>query len=455
MNISKYLLYCCFFLYSSCATDTAAIDQSAVIKVSALTASSDGYFKTHWWREFNSQELNDIITRALDHNFALQGARAKIEKARSLALEYKAEMFPTLDITLTREVTLESGAQTAASSIFVASPAITLDLWGNNFAKYKYYDNLAIAKQYEAKYAAMTVIYEIISNWVNIVYLNKKNIILQQNLRAYNELYKLQEHKFNNGNGALDALLEVPEYIYLHESEILKNEAEIAVRKYEIALLTGRSPAKKIDLVASNFPNIIALPDKGLSAQLLQDRPDIMAAMSLLRSAKWGEKHEKTNMLPTLTLSPDITSTIIALGMQDWVKSFTGAVSYNIYNGGSDLAAIKSSEALSDQYLASYIETILTAIKEVKQDLINEQTTNTNIASLTPILEQKRLDLTSSETRFMYGDVSYLVVLDKMLAKQKLEISMLDESRDLSLYRIKLYHDLGGNIWSKANYVEK
>ena len=100
-------------------------------------------------------------------------------------------------------------------------------------------------------------------------------------------------------------------------------------------------------------------------------------------------------------------------------------------------------------------ETLLTAIKEVKQDLINEQTTNTNIASLTPILEQKRLDLTSSETRFMYGDVSYLVVLDKMLAKQKLEISMLDESRDLSLYRIKLYHDLGGNIWSKANYVEK
>ena len=455
MNISKYLLYCCFFLYSSCANHTMAIDQEVALQTSALPVAAGEHFKTHWWRQFNSQELNNIIESALENNFALQGARAKIKRARALALEYKAEMFPTLDISLARDAALSSGEQTLASSSFVASPAITLDLWGNDFAEYKYYDNLVLSEQYEAKYAAMAVIYEIISNWVNVVYLNKKNIILQQNLHAYNEINKLQEHKFSNGHGSIDALLEVKDYIYQHESKILTNSAEIATRKYELALLSGRSPAKKIDLVASDLPNIVALPAKGLSSQLLQDRPDIMAAMSRLSSARWGRKHAETDMLPTITLSADITSTIINFGMQDWVKSIVGSASYNVYNGGADNAAINRAESLVDQYFSSYIETILTAIKEVKQDLINEQTVRKNIASLAKILAHKKSDLSSSQSKFMYGDLSYLVVLNKMIAKQNLEIGMLDGRHNLSLYRIKLYHDLGGNVWSEEDNAKK
>ncbi len=455
MNISKYLLYCCFFLYSSCANHTMAIDQEVALQTSALPVAAGEHFKTHWWRQFNSQELNDIISQALEHSFVLKGAKANIKRARALALEYKAEMYPTLDITLSKEAFLLSGEPTLFSSYFSASPAITLDLWGSNFAEYKYYDNLALAEQYETKHAAMTLIHEIISNWFNILYLNKKNSILQQSLNAYKAIYKLQEHKFSNGHGSLDSLLEAKDYIYEYESDILNNMAKIAIRKYELALLSGRSPAKKIDLVAFDLPNIVALPAKGLSVQLLQDRPDIMAAMSRLRSANWGRKHAQADMLPALTLYADITSTIINFGMQNWAKSIVGSASYNIYNGGSDVAAIESSDASVDIYFASYMETILTAIKEVKQDLINEQTVSQNIVSLAKILAQKQADLSSSQIKFMHGDLSYLVVLNKMIAKQNLEISMLDSRHNLSLYRIKLYHDLGGNVWSEEDNAKK
>lgn len=448
MYIGKFLpSFFCFCCLSSCSQEALTIDHESIAGASALPEKPEQYFEVKWWHKFESKELNNLISEALDNNFSLQSSKASIEKARALAKQYRASLLPSLNLYKSHETISEYGLQEDISS-FIAAPSITLDIWGHNFSEYKKYDAEAISKEYTAKYSAMTVIYEIITSWAKVVYLNNKNDILNRKINIYNELIKLKEHDYKNGLGSLDAIIESKDMTHSYESSVLVNEASIAETKYEIALLTGRSPAAEFALAADDKLKVVTLPAKGLSTQLLKDRPDIMAAMQLLLSSKWGKIHADTAMLPTFSLSASITKNAVDGGVWNWLRVFTGAASYSIFNGGSDLAEIQWAEALSDQYLASYIETIFTAIKEVKQDLIHEETAQKRIVLAKKKLKHKQLVLDSSRKQFKHGDISYKVVLEKMLSQHEAEISLLQNKYDLILRRAKLYHDLGGNVWS-------
>jgi outer membrane protein TolC len=105
--------------------------------------------------------------------------------------------------------------------------------------------------------------------------------------------------------------------------------------------------------------------------------------------------------------------------------------------------------AVAEERLAEYEFTVLKAVKEVENALIQEKMQHKHIKALE--LQLQAADRTLFEARGQYkkGIIDYLPVLAAILAFQSLEQELIIQRTQLVVYRINLYRALGGD-WTDA-----
>ena len=100
------VIACCLLPVASCslvpdymrpATDTAARWN---LETGALRDAVPA--RGEWWRQFSSPELDGLMRQALNGNFDLQAAVARIDQARGTAQVSAAPLYPFLTLAATR-----------------------------------------------------------------------------------------------------------------------------------------------------------------------------------------------------------------------------------------------------------------------------------------------------------------------------------------------------------------
>jgi outer membrane protein TolC len=114
-------------------------------------------------------------------------------------------------------------------------------------------------------------------------------------------------------------------------------------------------------------------------------------------------------------------------------------------DGGRRIAEVERNEAVSQQALNQYANTLLNAVGEVENALIQEKQQQLFVQNLT---QQVKLAQESSErirARYLFGAIDFFRVLSAELALQNLERSLLQAQQQLFDYRIALYKALATN----------
>jgi NodT family efflux transporter outer membrane factor (OMF) lipoprotein len=292
----------------------------------------------------------------------------------------------------------------------------------------------------------MTVAAEVTDRWVAILSQRLQLQLLEQQVSINKTYLELVDLRFRM---SLASALDVFQQKQLVERAIAQQplvEMQERMLQNQLAVLLGRMPNQVVQISREEMPVLKKVPAAGLPLQLLENRPDIVAALRRLEASDQALAAAQADRLPALRLTGSGTydSGKLEDVFDNWMVNLGAALTAPVLDGGRRRAEVDISQAEVKQQLAEYRQVVLTAVREVEDALISEAKIRENIAALENQLESAQKGLTEARSRYINGLNDYLPVLTQLLSVQDLEKNLIQRNEDLLAARIDLYRAIGG-----------
>ena len=415
--------------------------------------SEPGDGPRQWWESFRAPELNRLVEAALDNNLDIRQAFSRLQQVRAAAVATGADRSVQLDVAADGDMwrqRSDGGADASLSSgdrysLGVAA-GYEIDLWGRMQSETEAARLTAVASRTDLNAAAITVAAEVAVRWAKIIGLRMRRDMLEAQ-RDTNRIYlELVELRFRKGMvSALD--------VYQQRQLVEKVNAQMPLVDRDerllcndLAVLVGKPPGACPGIDRTRLPVPGPIPDAGVPADLLANRPDVRSAGLRLRAAEWQLAAARANRLPAIRLSATAAfgPGDLALVFDNWLLDLAASLTAPLYDGHRLAAEVDRMQAAVQEDLYAYRQAVYTAIREVEDALVSEHQQRQHIQALQRQVSAARNALNEARERYRKGLSTYLPVLTQLLSVQSLELDLLQQQTDLVVDRIDLYRSLGG-----------
>lgn len=407
-----------------------------------------------WWQAFGSQKLNRLVKKALSDNLDIKTAWSRLKQARAVARKSSSYLFPSIDIEGqgNRDQHYYHGELLSSTDniSFGLAASYELDLWGRIDSQKKA-DLLGVAASKEDVWAAgISVAAEVVNTWLDLLSLREKIKVLTEQIDTNEQLLKAQERRFIYGMIPVTDVSQQRETLAASKADLTKLKTELKLKQHSLAILLGQTPDnRELQIDKKSLPEPIPLPDLGLPVDLLLTRPDVKAARLNFFSAGWEVAVAKAERLPDLTLSVSgrYSGSSIDSILANWLASMTSNLTSPIFNAGRLKAEVERSQAAAEEALIQYGLTVIQAVKDVQDALVQEAGQMEYIRKVQVQLDAARSAMRQTQIRYLNGQEDYLNFLTQLKTVQSLRIRLVDESAKRLKYRVSLYRALG-NDWT-------
>lgn len=425
--------------------------------------------KGKWWLIFNDPTLNDLEERVDQSNQSLKQYEAQYRKARAMIDSVRANLYPTLNGQFTfnrngKGTVLPDGTggtytKNLATNTWTTGPSAswTIDVWGA--IRRQVQQQVTAAQSSAALLANMRLSYELdlATDYFDLRYQDSLIDLFTRNVGLYRHNLEILENQLAAGVADPTSVLQAR--YQLQSTQASLANAHIARSQYEhaIAVLTGRPPAD-VTMPEAPLPFTLPPPPQALPSTLLQRRPDIAQAEREMESYNAEIGYRIGSFFPEFTFnasygySGNPLNKLIQTAMRTW--SLGAGANETLFAGGARTAAVREAEADYDNAVASYRQTVLTALQDTEDQLsnlryLNEQMTYQNMA-----LKSAQDAVRVSMNEYLAGTQIYTTVITAQQTALQYEENRLQIQQQRFLSEIRLITDLGGG-WSVDDLPSK
>lgn len=412
------------------------------------TQDSRSTYLEPWWTIYGNETLNTIIENAFRDNPNLNQTRARLDQAAALARISRADLMP--DLTITGRRSTQNGDNRTPSAFLLAGAAgYELDVWGKNRANLKSDLLEAEASTDDLRAAAITLSASIVETWLQLLSLREEEQITREQIKLNKTVLGLQQKRYEMGNARLLDYLQQDETVARAEATLPDILSEQDQAMHRLAVLAGQLPINDIVIKDQQLPTPLPLPFHGLPSDLLENRPDINAAWTRMKSAQWAIQSAWANRLPSFNLNANYSTTAGALDglFNTWLLELAANMVAPVFDGGARKAEQLRQEAIADERFHAYKGVILTAVQEVEDSLSRNYFLDQKEKAVKRQLSAGQKTLEQAQISYANGSQSYINVLNAISNVQNLELEHVRTRRALTLERVSLYRALGGKIW--------
>jgi len=400
-----------------------------------------------WLASFNDEALSALVDEALTFNADLQGAALRVERAAGYLRVASASLLPSVDLFGTG-----SGASSNSTSGLNGlwlNASLELDIWGRirYGAAAAQADAEALAADFA--YARQSLAAMVAKSWFLATEAGLQRSIVQDMLRSSESVLGLSRDRLRIGNGTEQdvavARANVGSYRDMLRQADLSREQ--ALRALE--LLLGRYPSAEVAV----SPKLSAMPAPvpvGLPSELLERRPDVVAAKRRVAAAFNRVGEAQAARLPRISLTAGISaisSDVVVLQDRDNPAWGLGAnLLAPIYQGGALRAQVDIRTTEQKQAVAAYASVGQRAFGEVENALSAEFALNDREAILQANVRDNERALELTKTQFRVGSTDQRAVEQRLLALHSARTSLLRVQSERLAQRINLHLALGGSF---------
>ncbi len=220
-----------------------------------------------------------------------------------------------------------------------------------------------------------------------------------------------------------------------------------AVRSLEV--LVGRYPAAAIEAPArlARWPGDVPV---GLPAELLERRPDVVAAERRVAGAFYRTEEAKAARLPHITLTGSLTSIsselFVLKSTDNPLVSLGASLLQPIFLGGQLQAQVEMRTAEQKQAVAEYARTGLRAFTEVEDALSNGFALADRETLLATAVRENARGLELANVRFRVGSGDLRGVQQQQLVLYSAQVSLVRVQAERLVQRVNLHLALGGSF---------
>ena len=450
---------------------TPAIDEAPVVMPGQFGGLEEvGHQKRdvlpeRWWEVFDDPILDQMIEEALTNNFSIQSAWAKLEASRAAAVQAGAGFYPAVDLKGSgqrsrNEINAAGKGQregVAYNSQFsfglVASYEV--DLWG----RVKAQKEAAVAEvegsELDLRAAGITLSSQIASNWFKLI-TQEMQLQLVKDQVATNEKYlEVLKGRFNVGLIGASDVLQQEQLVESTKSNLAMTRAQIRVLENQLDILTGRVPGEFAYDVPGELPRLKGLPEMGLPGEVLNRRPDVMAMYKRLEAANYRTAMAIANRLPRLSLT--VSGSTDAASLSDLFSNWLGTMAANlaspVFDAGNKAAEVDRQRAMYKQNYAAWGQSILDALKEIEDALVQEHGQSEYLKSIEKQIKTAKLVEGEVKNNYKNGNGDFLRVLTAEQSLQNLQRQQYTANQQLVDYRIALCRALAGG-WDMQPFAD-
>lgn len=417
---------------------------------------------TAWWQQFKDPVLDRLVSHALQENKDLLIATARIEEFFGRYFSTRGDQFPSAagNADAFRQRLSEKGFSRFDGSDnpynqyeAILGASWEIDFWG----KFRRATEATRAELIGTEGARRTVVLTLVSAvaaaYLDIRALDKQLEITQRTADSRRGTLELFELRFQNGiisevdlsqaeSEYEDALARLPDI-----------ERAIGQTENALSVLLGRNPGpipRGLPLDALILPAVPA----GVPSGLLERRPDILRAEQTLIAANARIGVAKSLYFPTIsltgafgTVSTDLSSLFTA-SSRTW--NFGVPVSVPLFTAGRIGGEVKAAEAVQQQALYGYQQTIQNAFREVDDALLDRGKSGQRLDALSRQLKALRNYARLARMRYDEGYTSFLEVLDAERSLFNVELAHTASQNVLFRSLINIYKSMGGGWVDQA-----
>jgi len=334
-----------------------------------------------WWQAFQDPTLNGLEDQLEAGNPSLAAAAARYAEARARAREARADLFPQVEADANYGRSRQSAnrpfspgtTQTYDTATVGASLAYELDLFGRIGNSVRAASAEAKASGSDLAAVRLGLQAALATDYFNMRGLDARITLLRQTVEAYGKASDLTNTRHQGGVASGIDVSRADAQLASAKSELDGVLADRANLEHAIAILLGQSPSGFSLAVADLALQPPAVP-VGVPSTLLERRPDIAAAERRVFAANARIGVARAAFFPTITLGAaggyEATQghSLLSASSGFWALGPVGAA-LTLFDGGARAAQVKVSRAEFDEAAANYRATVLTAFREVEDDL--------------------------------------------------------------------------------------
>jgi multidrug efflux system outer membrane protein len=414
-----------------------------------------------WFVVFKDEKLQELIRTALERNYDLRDAVARVEEARANLGITRSNQFPNFAAGGNVEINrLSRDGATPLPPAFLPSQnrnfgsaalallSFEIDIWGRlRRATEAARANLLSAEE-NRQAVVTTLVSEVATAYLTLRELDYTLEISLRTLETREQSLKLTRSRQTGGVATLLDLRQAEQLVYTAAETIPTIRQQIEQTENRITLLLGENPgsvARGRSLTQQGFaPEVPA----GLPSSLLERRPDIRAAEQDLIAANAEIGVARAAYFPQLSLTAALGGTSTQLTSlftaQQRTHNVTPQATVPIFTAGRLESTVHLTEAERERALIRYERTIQTAFTEVSDALIAHQRVRESREKqeLLVLALEDRVRL--AYLRYRGGVDTQLNALDADRDLFQAELSLAEIRLEEVLTVVQLYKALGG-----------
>ena len=464
MPNSRLVHFLPIIVLAACASpkespDTAEVVEQALPETTEIAASfgpeaswseviAEGAVEDGWLKTFNDPELEKIVAEALANNRQLAVASANLKAAEQLAVQAGAALAPAVAVGGAAQSTERTDVSTNTSGAAL-NMQWELDIWGRLSSAAAAAEEDFRASEAELEAARQSLVAQTAKAWFLATEANLQLALSDEAVKIYEETLKIVDTRVEAGAAApQDAFLAKADLSAAKERQRQAIGALTqAVRSIEVIL--GRYPSAELEVAREFVPVPPPIP-VGVPAELLERRPDLLAAERRVAAAFQRIESAKAAKLPSLSLTAGGGSSsnelidLIGVGSNFFSVGANFVAPLDV--GGGLEAQVQIETAQQEAALANYGAVALRAFGEVENGLTNEGLLLEREAFLASSVDNNSAALDAAKIQYDAGATDFLSVLQMQARALNSRISLIRIQNARLAQRVDLHLALGGDF---------
>ncbi|MCK9394434.1 MAG: efflux transporter outer membrane subunit [Methylobacter sp.] len=412
-----------------------------------------------WWKLFEDKELTELVDKTVLHNRDLQAARANLREARALYLEAGLNLAPI--VTSHANYTEQKRSAGALNNSNYAPRELKLystgfdatwevDFFGRVRRNVEASSDEVDVQEASLRDLGVSLIAEVARNYFELRGLQNQLAVAKKNAENQAKTLEITQVRLEGGRGTeldtsraaaqLDSTLAIipPLENFIHQAI------------HRLSVLTGQVPGALTEklLQSAPLPRIPKTIHIGQPAELLRRRPDIRIAERTLAAATarigvaTGDLFPRVTFVGTISLEASTLSGVG--GAASDAYSVGPKISWAAFDLGRVYARIKAADARAEASLAQYEQTVLRALEETENALVNYNRERARRDLLATAAQASERAHKLAHLRFEEGVSDFLTVLDVELRLLQDQDRLAQSETATATALAALYKALGG-----------
>ena len=457
MNKNLYVLVLAL-LISSCASPKAGPDRQDTLAkaLPGNTNFSDRWSATlrkgavadGWLKSFKDQKLEKLVDEVLKNSPALAAASANVEAAAAAAKKAGASLAPAVNVGGASSQAARGDLNTETGGVAL-NMEWELDVWGRLGAAASAAEQSFRATEADFNYARQSLIGQTAKAWFLATDAYLQRMLAQESVDIFKQLLDIANARQKAGRiGMQDVYLARADLASAEERlRYAQGAYEQSVRSLEILL--GRYPAADLETRQDFVPVPDVIP-VGLPSEMLERRPDIVAAERHVAAAFQKVQTAKAAKLPRVSLTASGGQSSTELGdLLKADKSFWN-IGANFLApldvGGGLQAQVEIETAQQKAAVAKYGQVALQAFGEVENALSNETLLAQRQVFLKTVVGENTKAYQLGRHQYDAGKIAMLNLLQMQARVVQSRIGLIHIENSRLAQRVDLHLALGGSF---------